>query len=205
MSYVCVKRIPRSELATTFLAVNSTRRHWLSTWHSAIHSNVCLLLSAPQFSLTCGANCLLFFFPFLFHYQNNNSVVNTNCPDGQQHPYGWMCKHWCNQWPLISDCCFGRTYLQQHPTTTRQCLIALSLYPSNLSHDYYIPILSCTFHTTFIQTCMGAEETYGALTLCRGASVSTPEIGGTSVVVSTWEFFFKSWVNHEWFFKKKIQ
>lgn len=180
-----IKKNPRSELATTFLAVNSTRRHWLSTWHSAIHSNVCLLLSAPQFSLTCGANCLLFFFPFLFHYQNNNSVVNTNCPDGQQHPYGWMCKHRYVQWSLV------RTYSNTPPQFANVWLLFLFILLISHSHDYYIPILSCTFHTTFIQTCMGAEETYGALTLCRGASVSTLEIGGTSVVVSTWEFFFQ--------------
>lgn len=97
-----------------------------------------------------------------------------------------MCNHGCNQWSLISDCCFGRTYLQQHPTTIRQCLIALSLrsfYLSNpLSRDYYIPILSYTFPTTFIQTRMGAEETSGASTLCRGAPAVIPGLGGTSVV-----------------------
>lgn len=136
-------------------------------------------------------------FPFLFHYQNNIQLSTHKLPDGQQHPYGWMCKHRYVQWSLV------RTYSNTPPQFANVWLLFLFILLISHSHDYYIPILSCTFHTTFIQTCMGAEETYGALTLCLGAYVVTPEIGDTSVVVSTWEFFFKSELIMSGFLKKR--
>lgn len=97
----------------------------------------------------------------------------------------------------------ARTYSNTPPQFANVWLLFLFILLISHSHDYYIPILSCTFHTTFIQTCVGAEETYGALTLCRGASVSTPEIGDTSVVVSTWEFFSKVELIMSGFLKKR--
>lgn len=146
------------------------------------------VVSTAVTTLTCGANCLLLFFhTFFFSYQKDKSVVTSfTAQMGDSLNMGRK--------ENIIDVTSGpsfrtaasvvRTYNNTPPQFANVWLLFLyGLFIFlNLSRDYYIPILSYTFPTTFIQTRMGNEETPGASTLCRGAPAVIPGLDGTSVV-----------------------